>query len=233
MTTISDEVLARFAAIPTSTICDASIKGRIRPPEKMVVSSVQPVLPRPLSAVGRARTERRVLVRDQERSALVSNRKLASQLTDEASPGDFLVITAPAGPPFAVFGGMMALKAKRRGVTGVVTDGLTRDVGEIIDHQLAVWANGVTPIAGGYGGYSVAEVNCPVVCGGIEVLPGDVIVADSDGVMVIPADEALALLPLCEEMNAAEQVTERALASGASMSDAYPSRDYYANSSEK
>lgn len=233
MSSITDEVLARFAAIPTSTICDASVKGKIRPPEKMLIARVQPVLPRPVSAVGRARTERRVLVRDSERSSLVSNRKLASQLTDEASAGDFLVITAPAGPPFAVFGGMMALKARLRGVTGVVTDGPTRDVGEIIDHRLPTWADGVTPIAGGYGGYSVAEVNCPVVCGGIEVLPGDVIVADSDGVLVIPQSDALALLPLCEQMNAAEQVTEKALTSGATMADAYPSRSYYASDAQR
>lgn len=230
---LSDDILARFKAIPTSTICDASVKGKIRPPEKMLIAGVSPVLPLPLSAVGRARTERRVLVRDPERSSLVSNRSLSTRLTDEAEPGDFLVITAPAGPPFAVFGGMMALKASLRGVTGVVTDGPTRDVGEILRFGLATWAAGVTPIAGGYGGYSIAEVNGPVVCGGIEVLPGDLIVADSDGVLVVPAADAFALLPICEEMDAAEQQTEKALSAGASMSEAYPSRSYYAKSSEQ
>jgi 4-hydroxy-4-methyl-2-oxoglutarate aldolase len=230
MTYLSDDVLARFAAIPTSTICDAAIKGQIRPPEKMLILGVAPVQPRPVSAVGRARTERRVLVRDQERSSLVSNRKLATRLADEASAGDFLVITAPAGPPFAVFGGMMALKASTRGVTGVVVDGLTRDVGEIIDASLPTWAAGVTPIAGGYGGYSVDAVNEPVNCGGVEVLPGDLIVADSDGVLVIPATQALDLLAICEEMDAAEQATAKALASGADMAQAYPSRSYYSDS---
>jgi regulator of RNase E activity RraA len=231
MTDLTDDVLARFSAIPTSTICDAAIKAHIRPPEKMVIPGVAPVQPRPVSAVGRARTERRVLVRDPERSSLVSNRALATRLTDEASPGDFLVITAPAGPPFAVFGGMMALKASLRGVTGVVTDGLTRDVAEIIDHNLPTWAAGITPIAGGYGGYSIAQVNEPVNCGGIEVLAGDLIVADSDGVVVIPAGQALELLAVCEEMDTAEQATAKALAAGANMAEAYPSRSYYTDSS--
>lgn len=230
MTELTDDVLARFAAIPTSTICDASIKGHIRPPEKMVISRVVPILPGVRVAVGRARTEHRILVRDAERSSLVSNRKLAMALADEARPGDFLVITASPGPPYAVFGGMMALRARQRGVTGVVVDGLTRDVAEITEHQLPVWATGITPIAGGYGGYSIAEVNGPVNCGGIEVLPGDLIIANSDGVLVIPQDEAIPLLAICEEMDADEQATARALADGASMIESYPSRGYYADS---
>jgi regulator of RNase E activity RraA len=230
MTELSDDVLARFAAIPTSTICDASIKGHIWPPEKMVIPGVAPVLPGVRTAVGRARTEHRVLVRDPARSSLVSNRKLATSLTDEARQGDFLVITAPPGPPYAVFGGMMALRARLRGVAGVVVDGLTRDVAEITEHRLPVWATGITPIAGGYGGYSIAEVNGPVNCCGIEVLPGDLIVADSDGVLVIPQDKAMPLLAICEEMDADEQATARALADGASMDEAYPSRGYYADS---
>ena len=137
-----------------------------------------------------------------------------------------LVIAAPPGQPGAIFGGKLAQIAKMRGAAGVVVDGATRDVAEIIDHDLPVWASSVTPIAGGYAKYSIVELNCPVNCGGVEVLPGDVIVADADGVIVIAPEDIEKLLPVCEQIQASEDASAKALASGKSVEATFASRTY-------
>jgi len=229
MDSVSDEILERFRAVPTSTICDANVKAGIRIPERILIEGVHPVLPRSVRAVGRARTQRKVLVRDRARLAQAINPQFSSEFVEGARPGDVLVIAAPPGPHAAIFGGMLAVQARRSQVAGVIVDGATRDAAEILSLGLPVWARSFTPVAAGYAGYSTVEVNGPVTCGGVEVMPGDLIVADGDGVVVVPADDAERLLPICEEMQRAEEACTRALDSGASIRDAYPSRSYYWN----
>lgn len=223
------DATARLEHIPTSTICDAYIRSGLRPPERVVMTGLAPLRPPAGRVVGRARTQRMVLVRDRERSAIVADRELTFRLVDGASPGDFLVVSAPAGPPYAVFGGVLALTASRRGAVGVAVDGAARDVEEIAGLALPVWCAGVTPVPGGYAGYSVAEVGTPVTCGGVEVAPGDHVVADADGVVVVPAGDVATVLPLCEEMEAAEDQARAGILAGRAMVDSYPSRGYYAD----
>lgn len=226
---VSDEILERFRAIPTSTICDGFVKAGLRSPERVVIGGVMsmngPTAHR-IRAVGRARTQRRVIVRDAARLGQAANPKLFHGFVEDAKPGDFLVIAAPPGQPGAIFGGKLAQIAKMRGAAGVVVDGATRDVAEIIDHDLPVWASSVTPIAGGYAKYSIVELNCPVNCGGVEVLPGDVIVADADGVIVIAPEDIEKLLPVCEQIQASEDASAKALASGKSVEATFASRTY-------
>ena len=226
---VPDEILERFRAIPTSTICDGYVKAGVRSPERVVIAGVRPVQANnlhTLRAVGRARTQRRVLVRDAARLGQAANPKLFHGFVEDVAPGDFLVIAAPPGPPGAIFGGKLAQIAKLRGAAGVVVDGATRDVAEIIEHDLPVWAQSVTPIAGGYARYSIVELNCPVNCGGVEVMPGDVIVADADGVVVIDPQDIALLLPACEQIQASEDASARALASGKSVEQTFASRTY-------
>jgi regulator of RNase E activity RraA len=179
------------------------------------------------AVVGRARTQQLVAVRDRERAPLVRDRRFHFSLVDEAPPGVVLVIAAAPGPPFAVFGGLLAYQAARRGVAGVVVDGHTRDVPEITGLRLPVWCTGVTMMPGGYGGYAVVGVDVPVTCGGVEVQPGDIVAADDDGAIVIPAAEAERVLATCRAMEAAEAETRRRVDAGGSLHESFPSRDYY------
>lgn len=233
MTAIPDDVLRQFEALTTSTICDAYIRSGIRPVERMVVDGLNPILPRDVRAVGRARTQRRAQVRDRERLAMRTKPELTANFLEGAGPGDFLVVAASNGPPYAVFGGKMALIAKRQGVSGVLVDGATRDVPEILDHGLPTWVRGITPLPGGYVGYTAVETDCVVNCGGVEIFPGDVIVADGDGVVVVAAGDVARLLPVCLEMQAAEDAGSRAMKGGVSLRDAYPSRSYYWKDADK
>lgn len=117
---------------------------------------------------------------------------------DLAEPGDVVVIDASASHMTAVLGDMIANKAAHRGIAGFVVDGLIRDLPGITEiGTLPVFARGVTPIGPLHRG--PGEVNFPISCGGIVVNPGDVIVGDTNGVVVVPSAVARAMLDLLEE----------------------------------
>ena len=103
---------------------------------------------------------------------------------DEAQPGDFLVINALGGTTRAVFGDLLAEICIQAGVAGVVIDGLTRDREAIAALGLPLWARGVSPAGPAKNG--PGTVSLPIACGGVVVNPGDIIVADGDGVAVVP-----------------------------------------------
>lgn len=220
-------ILDELRLCPTSTLCDAFAKSGVGRIERMAILGVSPVVRPNGRIVGRARTMLMEIVRDPHRSAIVTNRPLAFSLVDEASPGDFLVVAAPVGPPYAIWGGVLTLQASLRGAVGVVADGMTRDVPEIEKVGFPVWSRGITPVPGGYGGYSCQAVNVPVACGGVEVLPGDYVVADADGVIVLAPELARDVVPIARALVEAENLTERELRGGGAMQDVYPSRAYY------
>lgn len=102
---------------------------------------------------------------------------------DVAKPGDVIVIDGGSSSMNALIGDLITTKAKHRGVVGFVVDGLIRDVEEVRKVGLPVFARGITPIGPLHRG--PGEINFEVSCGGIVVNPGDIIVADMNGVVVI------------------------------------------------
>lgn len=107
---------------------------------------------------------------------------------DVIEPGDVIVVDTSGSQRNAVIGDMVAHKAMHRGAAGCIIDGMVRDVEGMREAGLTIFAKGVTafgPLHRGPG-----EVNYPVSCGGIVVNPGDIIVADDDGVVVVPASHA-------------------------------------------
>lgn len=223
----TDPIISSFQALPTATIFDAHVKLGLRPPMRMVMRRMRPLLGFQSRAVGRARTQQLVSVRDVAQSSLVANRPLHFELVDKAQPGDFLIIAVAGVDELAVFGDILAAKAKERGVVGIAADGFTRDAAFIENINLPMWCKGVTMVPQGYGGYSVASVNQRVTCGDAEVNPGDLIVADGDGVVVVPWSDAEKVAQVCHEMEKAEEKARAGIASGAALEDLYPSRDYY------
>lgn len=103
-----------------------------------------------------------------------------------AEPGDVLVIDARGYLGNAVWGGVQTVYAAKRGVAGLVVDGAVRDIEDIRRIRFPVFCKGVTP-AGPHKGWS-DSVNVPIQCGGIPVLPGDLVVGDDDGVAVVPSE---------------------------------------------
>jgi regulator of RNase E activity RraA len=104
------------------------------------------------------------------------------------APEGSIIVAQSNTMDYAVIGGKVALIAKKRGIRGFIIDGLVRDIGEIRENKVPIFARGVIPMPGGK--KNAVPVNIPIIAGGISVNPGDIIVADEEGVAVIPRDNA-------------------------------------------
>lgn len=130
----------------------------------------------------------------------------------EAQPGDVIVIDGGGDLSTAVIGGLMRTAAIARRLGGFVLDGALRDVAEWAQGELPVYAMGHThrgPAKDGPG-----QVNLPIACAGMAVLPGDLILGDADGVVCIPAARAEELLSLCHDHAAREETIRAKNATG-------------------
>ncbi|TKC19462.1 4-carboxy-4-hydroxy-2-oxoadipate aldolase/oxaloacetate decarboxylase [Robertmurraya kyonggiensis] len=108
-------------------------------------------------------------------------------------PGDVFVITFTESPTLnAVWGGLATLSGVGRGIVGVITDGGVRDVKEIKEYNFPVWSKAIS--AERSRKERIGGINIPATCGGVLIYPGDIIVADEDGVVVVPIDDAEAVL---------------------------------------
>jgi 4-hydroxy-4-methyl-2-oxoglutarate aldolase len=132
----------------------------------------------------------------------------------EAEPGDVLVIATNGGTR-AVFGELFATEARRRGVAGLVTDGFCRDLHGLRAIGLPVYARGTTPRSGT--SVSRAPLGETVVCGGVDVSPGDVVFGDDDGVLIAPAGPIAAALDAAELIGRSERAILEAQARGESV----------------
>ena len=116
---------------------------------------------------------------------------------DVAKPGDVIVVDTGGARRTAVLGDLVATKARHRGIAGFVVDGLIRDLPGILAlGNLPVFSRGITPVGPLHRG--PGEINYPVAVGGIVVQPGDVIVGDLNGVVVVPRESASDLVQRLE-----------------------------------
>jgi len=129
---------------------------------------------------------------------------------DMASPSDVLVCDGGGDLSIAVAGDLMISHAVRRGLAALVIDGAVRDISNLAGLDIGVWARGATP-AGPYKD-GPGEIGYPVSCGGQVVMPGDLIAADEDGVVVVPRAEAAAVITAAEAHAAKEAQTIAAIA---------------------
>jgi 4-hydroxy-4-methyl-2-oxoglutarate aldolase len=142
---------------------------------------------------------------------------------EQIEPGDILVIATTSPADNGVFGELLATSVMTRGCAGVVVDGGVRDVSDLRRMSLPVWARVVH--AAGTVKDTAGTVNVPVVCGGVTVTPGDVIVADDDGVVVVERERATKVLEATRVRLAREEETRARLASGELGLDLYGFRE--------
>jgi len=132
-----------------------------------------------------------------------------------AQPGDVLVIDARSVPGVSNFGGIVAVAASAQNLSGVVVDGSVRDVEKMRELKLAVWARGATPRTGKYRA-ELVEFNGVVEIGGVQVRPGDLMLGDSDGIVVVPLEIAEEVAAKAVSVAEKEAKLITALAAGAS-----------------
>lgn len=158
---------------------------------------------RPLNASKFAGPAVTVFLKKEEHheGAAASNGMLSA--IDQAPPGSVYVIVLEDGLDTAAIGGLMATAMKYRGLAGAVIDGGVRDTPQIRRLQFPVFSRGVVPSTS-INHYRLAGVNIRVTCAGVAVSPGDIVTADEDGVVVVPKEQAAAVLKRAQELDNTE-----------------------------
>jgi regulator of RNase E activity RraA len=139
--------------------------------------------------------------------------------------GDVLVVQAYGDPHTGCLGEMLATYCKGRGGAGIVVDGCVRDWPKIREIGLPIWTTGVTPNYASQGSLFPWAHNVPIACSRVLVLPGDIIVADDDGAVLIPAQLAAPVLESTLEHEDWEAFSRIKLAEGGALSTYYPLSD--------
>ena len=127
-------------------------------------------------------------------------------LIDTAPEGSVYVMVVEDGLDYAGIGGLMSTAMKTRGLAGAVVDGSVRDVTQIQKIQFPVFSRGIAPSTT-INHFRVAGVNIPVTCDGVHVDQNDIVVADTDGVVVVPRAQAEEVLKKAQELDYAEHST--------------------------
>jgi regulator of RNase E activity RraA len=115
---------------------------------------------------------------------------------DAAQPGDVIVIDRLGDRRYACWGGGVTNGAQAKGVAGAVVDGALTDKVEIEDMRFPVFGRGISPVTTRAPGLT-GELNVPVRCGGLTVNPGDIVLADDDGIIVLPPERVAEIVKIC------------------------------------
>jgi 4-hydroxy-4-methyl-2-oxoglutarate aldolase len=142
-------------------------------------------------------------------------------------PGDLLVVTTTSPSTDGMFGELLATSLAARGVVGLVTAAGVRDAAELRAMGFPVWTRAIS--AQGTVKASPGSVNIPVVCGGQLIRPGDIVIADDDGVVCVPRGDAADVLQRSQARLSSEADKRRKLADGVLGLDMYGLRDILAN----
>lgn len=130
-----------------------------------------------------------------------------------AQPGDVLVVSCQSETSGAQWGDVAAQYARRKGLAGVIVHGCIRDTDTLEAMRFPVWATAISPAHPEKSG--PGSVNLPIACDGVIVRPGDLVVADGDGVLVVPAAQAGATIDAARARMDKEDALARAIESGA------------------
>lgn len=204
-------ILERLARLPTATIANA-----LDDVGKMINCPValRPVAPG-MRFAGPAVT---VEVITGQPGEFTSADFRVGAMIDAAVAGDVIVISAQ-GARSSTWGGMASLAAKVKGVSGLVVDGGVRDIDEMVQHQFPVFARHCVATTGRTR-LKVNAINVPIEIDGVGVNPGDVIVADSTAIVVVPHGDAERVAKLAEGYARDDAVAEKEIRNGLAFSEA-------------
>ncbi len=140
----------------------------------------------------------------------------------EAQPGDVIVVDSAGDTETSIWGGLMASLCQQKGVTGAVVDGSIRDTDEIRDIGFPIAARGIVPRSthSPYSGrLDTLEINVPITCGRVLVNPGDIVVGDEIGIVVIPRENACDVLAKAKAQVEQEERTRERIREGKSVDE--------------
>jgi regulator of RNase E activity RraA len=213
----------KLKTVSTATICTALFKRGLR---NQYIQDVRPLNPAAGPMVGEAFTLRYIPAREDLNPITVFQDRSHPQrkAVEECPPGAVFVIDSRKDPRAASAGSILVTRLMKRGVAGVVTDGGFRDSPEIATMEMPTYHN--RPAAPtNLTVHQALDINVPIACGDAPVWPGDVIVGDAEGVVVIPAHLADEIAEEGFEMTAFEDFVTQEVQKGRSILGLYPPTD--------
>ena len=201
---LSADKIAQWATIPPA------IAGDVMNRQNVMAGRISPLSPG-MTMAGQARTV----------AVLAGDNAALHEVIGRLRPNEVLVIDAANYDDRAVWGGILNTRAKLRNINGVVLDGAARDAAEMREIGLPVYLSALSP-AGPHKGWG-GSIDDRISCGGVVVMPGDIILGDDDGVTVVPLARADAVLAASLARIAYEEDILDKLASGANVSGVFPS----------
>ena len=149
----------------------------------------------------------------------IPKRHLGTAAIGAADPGDVIVVEHLARSDCAGWGGLLSTAASQKGVSGVVVDGMARDIDESAELGFPVFARGITPVTA-RGRVVEIATDIPVEIGGVRVEPGDYVLADGSGLAIIPRDRLDEVIEVAREMIAFENEIRARMDSGVGIAEA-------------
>jgi 5-oxopent-3-ene-1,2,5-tricarboxylate decarboxylase / 2-hydroxyhepta-2,4-diene-1,7-dioate isomerase len=216
-TTVSEETLAALRTVSAATLTTQLQKRGIKRP---FFTGLRPTRP-DLRMVGFAHTLRYVPVREDIVSADTRELNAQKQAIESIKPGEILVIEARNEEGAGTIGDILALRALRRGAVGIVTDGGVRDSPTVSSLEIPTYYRAAHGSVLGILHYPL-EANVPVACAGVLVMPGDLLVGDAEGVVVVPPLLAEEIARDAVEMELREQFALERVDAGESIKGIYP-----------
>lgn len=217
---ISEETRTLLGGVSTATLCTQLRKRGYR--SNFFMRDVAPQRP-DLRMVGQAFTLRYIPARDDlEPTGDYDNQTNIQRIAVETvGPGDVLVIDARGETSAAVLGNILAARIASRGAAGIVTDGAFRDAPVIRSLEFPTYARGQSANLSNQIHFP-SEINVPVACGGVALVPGDVIVGDAEGVVVVPVAIADEVARDAAEQESREAFIFEKVKAGSSIVGVYP-----------
>ncbi len=212
MTVSTAELCRRYRRIPVSVVCDTLYELGL--PERVLPSALRPLLP-DVRMAGLAYTVQGRAIRPAvgwDRG--IERIKSYLQMFDELKSDSVLVSSNPDSE-VGHFGELTGNAALERGCAGVVVDGNLRDLDGLVDIGLQVFHRGLSPL-NAIGRWEMAASQVPVMIGDVSVVPGDLIVADRDGVLAVAGGEAERVLERAESIVDSEALVRHDMREGAS-----------------
>lgn len=235
MSDYSAELLADFRQISTATLTTVLIKRGIR---NVWIRGAVPMLPGQERIAGPAFTMRFIPSREDLATPAAWSSPTSSRAAVEAViPGSIAVVDAGGCQDAGIFGDILVARMQARGVTGLVSDGVIRDREGVLGTGFPVWSSG-TAAPPAIAGLHFTGWQDPIGCGGVAVFPGDLIVADGDGAVVVPADLVEEIHETCLKQEKLEAWIVEKVSSGEALTGLYPTNEerleqYRAETGEK
>lgn len=194
------KVVAVLSQVTTATLTTILLKKGLR---NVWLRGTRPLRPGQPRLVGRAFTLRFVPAREDLATPESWSSPISTRAAIEDMPaGCIAVVDAMGVTDAGVFGDILCTRMVKRGVAALITDGVVRDVSGVLGTGLPVWCSGAAAPPS-VAGLTFVDWQRPIACGGVAVFPGDVVVVDDDGAVLIPAallDEMLVLAPEQERL---------------------------------